>query len=55
MLNKRDFAPIGYKRVNKKTGKEVEWKDIVKGYEFEDNQYVVLSAEDIKRTNPEAT
>ena len=55
MLDKRDFSPIGYKRVNKKTGKEVEWKDIVKGYEFEDNQYVVLSEEDIKRANPEAT
>ena len=55
MLDKRDFSPIGYKRVNKKNGKEVEWKDIVKGYEFEDNQYVVLSEEDVKRANPEAT
>jgi DNA end-binding protein Ku len=55
MLDKRDFSPIGYKRVNKVTGKEVEFKDIVKGYEFEDNQYVVLSEEDIKRANPEAT
>lgn len=55
MLDKRDFSPIGYKRVNKVSGKEVEWKDIVKGYEFEDNQYVVLSEEDVKRANPEAT
>ncbi|MBA3697170.1 MAG: Ku protein, partial [Methylotenera sp.] len=55
MLDKRDFGPIGYKRINKKSGKEVEWKDIVKGYEFEDNQYVVISEEDIKRANPEAT
>lgn len=55
MLDKRDFSPIGYKRVNKVTGKEVEYKDIVKGYEFEDKQYVVLSEEDIKRANPEAT
>ena len=55
MLDKRDFAPIGYKRVNKNTGQEVEWKDIVKGYEFEDKQYVVISEEDIKRANPEAT
>lgn len=55
MLDKRDYAPIGYKRVNKNTGKEVEWKDIVKGYEFEDKQYVVISEEDIKRANPEAT
>lgn len=55
MLDKRDFAPIGYKRVNKKTGKEVSWEHIVKGYAFEDNQYVVLTEEDLKRANPEAT
>jgi DNA end-binding protein Ku len=55
MLDKRDFAPIGYKRINKKTGKEVEWADIVKGYEYEPDQYVVLSDEDLKRANVEAT
>jgi len=33
MLDKRDFSPVGYKRYNKTTGKEVAWKDIVKGYE----------------------
>ncbi|MDI1308858.1 MAG: Ku protein [Methylotenera sp.] len=55
MLDKRDFAPIGYKRINKNTGKEVEWEHIVKGYEFEDKQYVVLSEQDIKRANPEST
>lgn len=55
MLDKRDFSPVGYKRYNKTNGKEVEWANIVKGYEFEDNQYVVLSDEDIKRANPEAT
>jgi DNA end-binding protein Ku len=55
MLDKRDFSPIGYKRYNKGTGKEVTWDDIVKGYEYEDNEYVVLSDEDLKRANPEAT
>lgn len=55
MLDKHDFAPIGYKRINKTTGKEVEWGDIVKGYQFEDKQYVVLSEQDIKRANPEST
>jgi len=51
MLDKRDFSPIGYKRYNKTTGKEVPWKDIVKGYEYEKDQYVVLSEEDFRRAN----
>lgn len=55
MLDRRDFSPVGYKRYNKKTGKEVTWDDIVKGYEYEDNEYVVLSDEDLKRANVEAT
>jgi len=55
MLDRRDFSPVGYKRYNKKSGKEVTWDDIVKGYEYEDNEYVVLSDEDLKRANVEAT
>ena len=30
MLDRRDFAPIGYKRYNKRTGKDVEWDDIIR-------------------------
>lgn len=55
MLDRRDFAPIGYKRYNKETGKDIDWNDIVKGYEYEKGQYVVLSDEDLKRANVEAT
>src|SRR3954467_12772838 len=55
MLDKRDMAPVGYKRVNKSTGKEVPWEDVVKGYEYKDDKYVVLSEEDFRRANPEAT
>jgi len=55
MLDRRDFSPVGYKRYNKKTGKDVTWDDIVKGYEYEDGEYVVLSDEDLKRANVEAT
>ena len=55
MLDKRDMAPVGYKRVNKATGKEVPWEDVVKGYEYEDDKYVVLSEEDFRRANPEAS
>jgi DNA end-binding protein Ku len=55
MLDKRNLAPVGYKRVNKSTGKEVAWGDVVKGYEYKDDKYVVLSDEDFRRANPEAS
>src|SRR5215212_7432764 len=55
MLDKRDFSPVGYKRYSKKTKKEIEWADIVKGYEYEKGQYVVLSDEDFKRANVKAS
>ena len=38
MLDKRDFAPVGYKRYNKATGKDVPWAEIVKGYEYKDGK-----------------
>jgi DNA end-binding protein Ku len=55
MLDRRDFSPIGFKRYNKTTGKEVSWDDIVKGYEYSSGEYVVLTDEDLRRANPEAT
>ena len=55
MLDKRDFSPVGYKRYSKETGKDVEWSDIVKGYEYEKAQYVVMSDEDFKRANVKAS
>ena len=51
MLDKRDFSPVGYKRYNKNTGAEVAWNDIVKGYAYEKDQYVVMSEEDFRRAN----
>ena len=55
MLDRRDFAPIGYKRYNNRTGKEVQWDDIIKGYEYKTDEYVVLSDEDLKQANVKAT
>jgi DNA end-binding protein Ku len=51
MLDKRDFSPVGYKRFSKRSGKEVPWNDVVKGYEYEKGEYVVLSDEDFRRAN----
>src|SRR5690606_29108262 len=50
MLDINDNARIRYKRVNEKTGKEVEWKDIVKGYKKDDN-YIILTDEDFAQAN----
>jgi DNA end-binding protein Ku len=54
-LDKRDFGPVGYQRVNKRSGKTVEWGDIVKGYEYKKGRYVALTEEDFKRANVKAT
>jgi DNA end-binding protein Ku len=55
LLDRRDFAPVGYQRINKDTGKTVQWDDIVKGYEYEKGEYVVMSDEDFRQANVEAT
>ena len=54
-LDKRSMDPVGYKRINKRTGKEITKENIVKGVEYEDGQYVVLSEEEIKSAYPKTT
>lgn len=46
LLDSKNLAKIHYQRVNEDTGKEVAWDNIVKGYEYDDGQYVVLTNED---------
>jgi DNA end-binding protein Ku len=55
MLDKKTMSPIHYKRVSEESNKEVDWNDIVRGYEFSPGKYVVMSDEDLKRAAPEAT
>ncbi|UOE37722.1 non-homologous end joining protein Ku [Chryseobacterium oryzae] len=52
MLDKSDFSNIRFKRVNEKTGKEVKWANIVKGY-LMDDKYIVLEDEDYEAASPE--
>ena len=54
-LDKRSMDPVGYKRVNKKTGKEIDKDNIVKGIEYGDGQYVVLSPQVIAAAYPRTT
>jgi DNA end-binding protein Ku len=55
MLDRRNMRPVGYQRINKESGELVPYDDIVKGYEYEKDQYVVLTDEDFKRANVKAT
>lgn len=55
LLDKRDFARIRYRRVNEKTGEEVPWNRIVRGYEYEKGEYVALGDKDFESANVEAT
>ncbi|MGE7815306.1 Ku protein [Pseudomonas sivasensis] len=54
-LDKRSMDPVGYKRINKTTGKEVTKEHIVKGVAFEKGRYVVLSEEEIRSAHPKST
>jgi DNA end-binding protein Ku len=50
MLDSADHQRIRYQRINEKTGKEVDWNDIVKGYKM-DEKYVILEDEDFEKAN----
>lgn len=55
MLDSKDFAPIKYRKINANTGREVPYERIVKGYEYEPDQYVVVNKNDFAAANPKAT
>ena len=55
LLDKKNLAPIGYKKINKLTGQEVPAAEMVKGYELEDGSYAVLTDEDFRKANAKAT
>ncbi len=55
LLDRRNMARIRYKKVNEATEKEVPWEETVRGYEYADGKYVVLTDEDLRRASPEKT
>jgi DNA end-binding protein Ku len=54
-LDRRDLAPVKQKRVNERTGEEVPWEDIARGYEYSDGAFVVVDDEDFRTADPKAT
>lgn len=54
-LDKRSMDRVGYKRINKATGKEITSENIVKGIEYKKGEYVVLSQDEIAAAYPKTT
>jgi DNA end-binding protein Ku len=54
LLHKKDGQPLKYKRVCSKDGEEVDWEDIVKGYEVRKNEFVVFDNEELEAIKPES-
>ncbi|HMI57730.1 MAG TPA: Ku protein [Gemmatimonadaceae bacterium] len=55
MLHEEDHTPIKYERVSSTSGDPVPWGEIVKGYEYEKNKYVIITDEDFKTAAVEAS
>ncbi len=55
LIDRRDFSPVGYERVSKRTGQRVPWEEIVRGYEHEKGEFVVLTDGELKAASPEKT
>ncbi|MEJ8837206.1 non-homologous end joining protein Ku [Ramlibacter sp. AN1133] len=54
-LDRRTLDPVGYKRINKRTGKEIDMADVVKGVQTDKGHYVVVSPEEIAEAYPRTT
>jgi DNA end-binding protein Ku len=55
LLDRENLSPVGNRRYNKATGEEVPWNRVIRGYEYERDEYVVLSDEELKSANVRAT
>jgi DNA end-binding protein Ku len=55
LLRKSDQSRVRNKRVAESDNKEVEWGDIVKGYEYEKGKYVVMSEEELDAVELKST
>src|SRR6266496_2017843 len=54
-LHKEDNGAVGYEKKCKKCGKTLTAEEIVKGYEFEPEQYVIVSADDFAKIKLQST
>ncbi|MCE0723199.1 MULTISPECIES: Ku protein [Legionella] len=53
LLNSKTNARVRYQRVDEETGKEVPWNEIVKGYEYDKGNYIIVNEEEFEKASPE--
>jgi DNA end-binding protein Ku len=51
-LDQRSMDPVGYLRINKRTGKPITKEHIVKGVKQDDGEYVLLDDDEIRNAYP---
>jgi DNA end-binding protein Ku len=54
-LHEKDLGRIRYERVCSVCGEKVDWGDIVRGFPYSKDEYVVVRDEDFEKASPEAT
>jgi DNA end-binding protein Ku len=55
MLHKKDHERIRYAKICRKDGKEIPYDDIVKGYEYKDGDYIILTDKDFEKADAKKT
>ncbi|KXK25885.1 MAG: putative DNA repair protein YkoV [candidate division WS6 bacterium OLB20] len=55
LLRRKDMSRIGYAKFAKSDGKEVDSDEIVKGFEFRKDEYVIVEDEDFEKANVKKT
>jgi DNA end-binding protein Ku len=55
MVDRKNHARIRYERVNAETGEEVPWDRLVKGYEHEEGEFILLSDDELDAVQPKLT
>lgn len=55
LLTREDHHPVGYTKTDKVTGKPVDKSQIVKGYEYQPDSYVIIEDEDFEKVQPKSS
>ena len=48
LLDRRTLNRVGYQPINKETGEEVGKEDVVRGYQYADKRYVLISEDELR-------
>jgi DNA end-binding protein Ku len=54
-LHKKDMSTVAYKRFCDEEGTEVPWEEITRGYEYEKDQYIEITDDDLDKADVQLT